>query len=71
MLTHNEIKERVDKRHVCRTLKGLGPRPDEVPVEVYGHHASYCTNTHRVWGFVSDAGYTRFVKDFNADNSHR
>ncbi len=71
MLTHNEIKERVDKRYSCKTPRGTGPRPDKVSVEIYGHHASYCTDTHRVWGFVSKAGYDQFVKDFNADNPNR
>ncbi len=66
MLTAREVKERVDCRFKCKTIRGKGPKPDKISVEVYGHHGSYCTDTHRIWGFESEAGRNRFLNDFGS-----
>ncbi len=65
MLTYEQIKELVDKRFICKTKIGKGPRPDKVPHEVYGHHSSYVHDDYRIWGFESEAGRDRFIIDFN------
>jgi len=65
MLTAKEVKERVDSRYKCKTLIGMGPRPENVPVKVYGHHGSYCTDTYRIWGFEDEAGRDKFMLAFS------
>lgn len=66
-LTPKQVKERVKDRFKCRTIKGNGIRPDKIPIDVYGNHASYVEDGFRYWGFVSQQGRDMFVEDFEAE----
>ena len=67
MLKYDEVKELVNSRFKCKTiLSSKEPRPEKISVEVYGHHASYCTKSHRIWGFITESGRDRFMQDFKS-----
>lgn len=65
-LTEQEVIKRVHERFMCKTLRSAKIQPHRIDHRQFGHHASYCDDQYRYWGFESESGRDLFVKQYRA-----